>query len=160
MATSKDPERIATALGRIPSGLAILTAAHDGRSTGMLASWIQQASFDPLMVSVCVKRDRPIETLIDGSGRFVLNIVGADDKGALKHFGKGFGPDENAFEGQAAAEHESGVILESAIAHVMCTVSAKVAAGDHHLYLGEAQDGAAVAEAQPFVHVRKSAVCY
>ncbi len=39
---------IAQVLGRIPSGIFVLTVGDDtGRETGMLASWVQQASFDP-----------------------------------------------------------------------------------------------------------------
>jgi hypothetical protein len=52
----------ARALGRIPSGLFILTARFEDQSTGMLASWVQQVSFDPPLVSVAVKK-----------GRFVAN---------------------------------------------------------------------------------------
>src|SRR5687768_13076480 len=61
------------ALGRVPSGLYILTARHDGKATGMLASWVQQAGFDPPMVTVAVNRDRYVGDWITRSGRFALN---------------------------------------------------------------------------------------
>ena len=35
------------ALGRVPSGLFILTAGNGPTETGLLASWVQQCSFDP-----------------------------------------------------------------------------------------------------------------
>ncbi len=160
MGTNVDSGGTAGAVGRIPSGMAILTAAHGERSTGMLASWIQQASFDPLTVSVCVKRGRPIEQLIDASARFVLNIVGTDTPELFKHFGKGFAPNEPAFDGVATRTHEAGVVLDSAIVHIACSVSAKVEAGDHHLYLGEVLAGDGDTEAAPFVHLRKTGLSY
>ena len=46
------------ALGRVPSGLFILTARHGHRETGMLASWVQQCSFDPPQLSLCLRRGR------------------------------------------------------------------------------------------------------
>ncbi|MBC8108463.1 MAG: hypothetical protein H7Z14_17895, partial [Anaerolineae bacterium] len=38
---------IGKALGRIPSGVFVLTAAHAGERMAMLASWVQQAAFEP-----------------------------------------------------------------------------------------------------------------
>ncbi len=77
--TTSDP--IAEVLGKLPSGCSILTAGHEGRSTGMLASWIQQGSFEPLLLTVAVKHGRPLVELVEGSGRFIVNILGA---GTLK----------------------------------------------------------------------------
>ena len=153
-------ERIATAVGKIPSGLSVLTAADGERSTAMLASWIQQASFEPLMVTVCIKRDRPVEALIDASGRFVLNIVGSEAKSLLKHFGRGFSLEEDAFKGLAVKRSEYGVLLNDAIAHIECAVVEKMAAGDHFVYLGEARGGGADCDLQPHVHIRKSGSSY
>src|SRR4051812_36801885 len=66
---------LSQALGRVPSGLYILTACRDGKATGMLASWVQQAGFDPPMVTVAVNRDRYVGDWIAHSGRFALNQV-------------------------------------------------------------------------------------
>ena len=96
-----DAESIGAGIGRIPSGCSILTVQHAGRSTGLLVSWVQQAAFDPPSISVAVKRGRPAEGLIDGSGRFVLNLVGEDPKPMFKRFGKGFSLEEDAFAGLA-----------------------------------------------------------
>ncbi len=51
MSTNVASDALAAAVAKIPSGLAVLTATHKGRSTGMLASWVQQASFEPLMLT-------------------------------------------------------------------------------------------------------------
>ena len=40
---------IAPVLGRIPSGIFILTIRHADQETGMLASWVMQAGFEPLV---------------------------------------------------------------------------------------------------------------
>ena len=34
-------------LGRLPSGLYVLTAGRGAAATGMLASWVQQVGFEP-----------------------------------------------------------------------------------------------------------------
>jgi len=156
--TSNDKRAIAVA--RIPSGVAILTARHESESTGMLASWIQQASFEPLMVSVCVKRGRPIEALIDASNSFVLNLLGEDPQEMFKHFGRGFEPGTPAFSGLESNVTDCGVRLAAAIAHVDCRLVSKTAAGDHTLLLGEVVAGDGDATVKPHVHVRKTATGY
>ena len=51
-------ERLGAALGRIPSGLFILTLRHGERQTGLLLSWAQQCAFAPPMVSFAVREER------------------------------------------------------------------------------------------------------
>src|SRR6266446_4493075 len=84
------------ALGRIPSGLYILTVTHEGRSTGMLASWVQQAGFDPPMVTVAIAGQRYVGDWVAASGRFTLNQLPAGSKALIRHFGRGFAPEAPA----------------------------------------------------------------
>lgn len=160
MSINTPTDAVAAAVAKIPSGLAVLTATYKGRSTGMLASWVQQASFEPLMLTVCVKAGRPIESLIDGAGRFVLNLLGEDATSLLKHFGRGFGPEDDAFTGLPVRIRDYGVQLEASVAHVACDVTEKVPAGDHFVYIGRVVAGEATADAKPYVHLRKSATSY
>ncbi len=153
-------ENIASAIGRIPSGLGILTAAHGGRSTGMLASWFQQVSFEPLMIAVCVKTGRPIADMIGESGAFVLNILGEDSSAMLKHFGQGFAPDEDAFAGLDIDRLDEGVRLNDAIAFVACDHAHAHETGDNQLFVGSAVGGDGDATQSPYIHVRKSGLHY
>jgi flavin reductase (DIM6/NTAB) family NADH-FMN oxidoreductase RutF len=155
---SKDS--IGAALAKIPSGTSIATATHEGKSTGLLASWIQQVSFEPPMVCMAVKKGRPIEGLLDARRRFVLNVVGEGGQSVFKHFSKGFAPTENAFEGLNVEQGDAGTILTDCIAHLECTVVGKHETGDHYLYVAEVTDGAAQASARPHVHVREIGFSY
>jgi hypothetical protein len=50
---------LAQVLGRVPSGVFILAiAGPDGQKTGLLASWVQQASFNPPQVTVAINKSR------------------------------------------------------------------------------------------------------
>lgn len=155
-----DKTQVGMAVGKIPSGACIATAAHSGVRSGLLASWIQQIAFEPLMVCMAVKAGRPIEALIDGSDRFVLNVVGKNSQALFKRFAKGFGPGEDPFGDLALEESESGPVLKDAVAHMECRVSAKHKAGDHNVYFAEVVGGAASREAEPFVHIRESGLSY
>src|SRR6476646_2144 len=88
-----------TLLGRIPSGIYILTARHAEQETGMLASWVMQAGFDPPMVSVAVRQGRYVGQWLTAGSPFVLNVVAQGQKSLLSHFGRGFELGQPAFEG-------------------------------------------------------------
>jgi len=153
-------ETIGAAVGLIPSGCSILTVAQGDRFNGMLVSWVQQAAFEPMTVSVSVKRGRPAQPLIDEAGRFVLNVVGEDPSAMFKHFGKGFAPDEDAFDGIRVASSDYGPLLPDCIAQLGCRVIHKVDAGDHDLYLARVESAFVTTDAKPYVHLRKSGLTY
>ncbi|MDB5350498.1 MAG: flavin reductase family protein [Planctomycetota bacterium] len=155
-------DSLAAALGRMPSGIFVLTTGLNGRSSGMLASWVQQAGFEPPMITVAVRRDRYIAEWIAESGSFTLNQVGAGNKPLLKHFGRGFGPDEPAFTGVAIREDRpDGPILADAIAYLHAVVKGSIDSGDHRIFLAEVTQGARLdPDADPMVHIRKSGLHY
>ncbi len=160
MMNEQEQSSIAAAIARIPSGCSILTAEHDGRATGTLVSWVQQAAFEPPAITVCLKRGRAVGELIDASGRFTLNVIGEDPSKMFKHFGKGFSLDEDAFAGLQTEPTPYGPRLSDAIAHLGCRVMQKVAAGDHDLYVAQVATGTAAKGKGPYVHIRKSGLSY
>jgi len=154
-------QALAAALGRVPSGLFILTVAGADGPTGMLASWVQQCSFDPPQLSLAVKPGRPAADRLTDGAAFVLNILPAGQTDLLKHFGKGFGPGEPAFTGLDGYATAEGVpVLRAALAHLDCRVAGRFKAGDHDLVIGRVVAARLHADGPPAVHVRKSGEHY
>lgn len=149
------------ALGRISSGLFIVTARDGDRETGMLASWVQQCSFTPPQVSVAVAKDRwVLDWLADGAA-FAVNVIPDGEKKLVAHFGKGFGPDEPAFAGlEVVRDGDAAPVLATALAHVACRVTARFDAGDHILVIGRVVGGAVRSDGKPATHTRKSGARY
>ena len=57
----------------------------------MLASWVTQASLEPLGVAIAVAKDRAIESLPQVGDRFVLNILEEENvQHLMRHFLKAF----------------------------------------------------------------------
>ena len=167
MTPPTDPTQLAAvALGRIPSGLFILTARlggdDGGRETGMLASWVQQCSFDPPQVSVAVRRDRDILAWLTPGAAFTLNQLAEGQNSFLGHFGKGFALDQPAFTGlKVDRPAGEGPILLDALGHLLCRVAGRVAAGDHDTLVGQVVGGRLnQADGKPMVHVRKNGLRY
>src|SRR5580698_3348207 len=92
-------ESLAAALGRIPSGLFILTARNGKRETGMLASWVQQCSFDPPQVTAALRKERGVLAWLTDGATFNVNVIPEGGKALVAHFGKGFELGEPAFHG-------------------------------------------------------------
>ncbi len=159
--TPPTPESLAAALGRIPSGLFVLTARNGEEETGMLASWVQQCSFDPPQVSVAVHKERYVlDWLADGTA-FVLNVIPEGGKALVAHFGKGFDPGAPAFTGlEIARERDTPPVLRAAHAYLVCRVVGRADAGDHTLVIGRVTAGAVLHDAKPTVHVRKNGLRY
>ena len=153
-------EQIGTALGRVASGCFILTTTHDDRATGVLVSWVQQASFDPPALTVCLKHERPARELVDSSKRFLLNVLGEEASELFRHFGKGFASDEDAFAGLETEQTDFGPLLTGCIAHLACRVTDKIKVGDHVLYVGEVVAARAAGEAKPYMHTRRNGLGY
>jgi flavin reductase (DIM6/NTAB) family NADH-FMN oxidoreductase RutF len=149
-------------LGRVPSGIFILTVGTGARATGMLASWVQQAGFEPPMVSVAVKLGRHVCDWITAGEPFVLNVVGQSQTQFLKHFGKGFAPGEAAFEGLATSHCARGVpVLNDALGHLECEPTGFADSGDHRVFLAKVVRGKLRdSESKPMVHIRKSGKNY
>jgi flavin reductase (DIM6/NTAB) family NADH-FMN oxidoreductase RutF len=145
------------ALGRVPSGIFILTAGTGDRATGMLASWVMQAGFEPPTVSVAVNLDRHICDWITDGEPFVLNIVAENQSELLKHFGKGFEPGDSAFEGLPIRHCARGVtVLDDCLGHLECEPTGHVDSGDHRIFLARVVRGATAGDAAPMIHVRKT----
>ena len=83
----------AQAMGSIPSGLFILTTGRGDEATGLLTSFVQQAGFDPLAVTVAIQRQRDVAELIRREKAFCLSILHRESKQLLAHFARGFEED-------------------------------------------------------------------
>jgi flavin reductase (DIM6/NTAB) family NADH-FMN oxidoreductase RutF len=163
-ATEERKTKIGQALGRIPSGLFILTAKLDDQSTGMLASWVQQIGFEPPMVIVGVKKNRYITQWLEKHPYFVLNQLGHGQKEFLKHFGAGFAADADAFSGVSTSEtpDHSSIVLNDAMSYLECHLAHVFATGgDHDLVVARVIGGGLLNDGlEPGIHLRKSGFHY
>lgn len=157
-------EAIGRVLGRTPSGLFVLTAADgNGNETGLLVSWVQQASFEPPMITIAVNRERYLHQWLQHSPKMAINLVAQSQSSLLKHFARGFEPGQAAFTGLDIRLGATGVpVLAAALGTLEGRVAGRMDAGDHVIYLLEIRHaflGDAINE-QPMVHVRKSGFRY
>jgi flavorubredoxin/flavin reductase (DIM6/NTAB) family NADH-FMN oxidoreductase RutF len=146
------------AMGRLSGGLYIITAQKGEVKGAMLASWVVQASFEPLGISIAVAKDRAIESLMQVGDRFVLNVLEEDNYQALmKHFLKRFKPGEDRFAGVNTQTASNGSpILADALAYLECEVLSRMECSDHWVVYSKVNSGrVSKADALTAVHHRK-----
>lgn len=151
------------ALGRISSGLYLLTARKADVTGAMIASWVMQASFQPLGVAVAVAKDRALESLLQVGDSFVLNVLQEGNYHRLiKHFLKRFPPGADRFAGIATYDAGNGSpILAEALAYIACTVTHRLEASNHWIIYCTASTGrVANTDSLTAVHHRKTGSHY
>lgn len=123
------------ALGRLSGGLYIVTAQKGDSRSAMLASWVSQASFKPLGLTIAVAKDRAIESLMRVGDSFVLNVLEENNyQPLMKHFLKRFAPGSDRFEGVDIQTAQNGSpILNAALAYLECEVKTRMECSDHWL---------------------------
>ncbi len=149
-------------LGRVPSGLFIVTAENNKQRVASLASWVMQAGFSPPAVSVAVKQDRPIMRQMGRGAKLCVSVLGKDDKALMGQFAKGFPLDADPFAGAKIGRTKEGTpFLENALCYLELNVM-RVAeiSTDHNLIIGEVVSGKILKEGEPWVHIRKNGANY
>jgi 3-hydroxy-9,10-secoandrosta-1,3,5(10)-triene-9,17-dione monooxygenase reductase component len=171
MADPTDPtnplrQTVGRALGRVPSGVFILTTVATeppGRfPLAMMVSWVQQAAFAPPSVCLALGRDRPIRSVLEGSRRFTLSVLGQGDSDVLKRFARGFEPDVDPFAGVPTQATPGGLpVLSDALAWLDCRLTQSFDFdADHLLLVAEVVDGQLQKDGAPFTHVRGNGFHY
>ena len=153
---------VGKALGRIPSGVFVVTARDADRRTGMLGSFVQQAAFDPPAVALAVGKDRDIRQLIARTGKVVLCVIGEGDTDLMRRFARARGPEEDVFEGLDVFDAPSGVpVVAGALAWLDCEVMQAVDFGaDHELFITRVTAGTLLREGRSFTHLRGNGFHY
>jgi flavin reductase (DIM6/NTAB) family NADH-FMN oxidoreductase RutF len=155
------PSPLARALGKIPSGLFVVTTLQGDRPAGFLGSFVMQAGFEPPTISVAIGLDRPHLVDIRKTRRFALSILGAEGRPLMAPFLRKIVPPATPFDGLALARTAAGsVVLSDALAWIDCQLSGEHTSGDHVVVFGEVVEASLLREGDPATHVRKNGLGY
>ncbi len=148
-------------MGKIPSGLFILTVGQGDEATGLLTSFVQQAGFDPLTVTAAIRKERKVAELIRREKAFCLSILHEKSKYLLSHFARGYEQHELIFEGLSTELCELGIpYFPDAHGHLVCKLVGESTWSDHVLFCGHVVAGACHDDGEPWVHLRKNGLNY
>jgi len=122
-------------------GLYVVTTRLDDEVHAATVTWVTQASFNPRLVLVGLKRGTRIYEVVKESGRFALNIVGAGQQDLASAFFKFVEADTEAKKiGECAYEEgKSGIpLLLDTPAWIECRVLQEASElSDHAFFFAE-----------------------
>jgi flavin reductase (DIM6/NTAB) family NADH-FMN oxidoreductase RutF len=161
MATPTELSPIAQALGRVPTGLYLVTAATPGGPIGFVGSFVMQMGFAPPTVCVGVGKSRPHLADMRRSGGFALSILDGRSRPLMAPFLRKLPQDASPFDGMSVRYAASGSpVLADALAWVDCKITGEFDTADHTTVFGEVVEGALLREGEPSMHVRKNGLGY
>jgi flavin reductase (DIM6/NTAB) family NADH-FMN oxidoreductase RutF len=157
--TSSAPSPLALALGRLPTGLYIVSSLLEGRPVGFVGSFVMQAGLQPPAVSVAIAKGREHLRAVRACGAFGVSILDkASQRLMSPFFRKGPGSPFDEVRHRAAP---SGVpVLDEALAWLDCRVTGEHATGDHVVVFGEVTAGGRERAGEPSVRLRESGLDY
>jgi flavin reductase (DIM6/NTAB) family NADH-FMN oxidoreductase RutF len=154
-------ESLGQALGMIPSGIFVVTAARQSVRAAYVGSWIQQAAFEPPSITIAMNQRRPLLQLLEPGQGLGVHILGRRQAPLYARFERGFALDEDPFVGVEVDTAVSGApILREAFAYLDCRVRSMLDAGDHRLILAEVLAGAVRQPGEPMSYTRRSGFTY
>ncbi len=133
------------------SGVTVVTTLDGDRPWGTTANSFSSVSLHPPLVLVAFDRRRRIVRPLRETGKYVVNILGEDDRSLSDCFAGGPGPEPNTpgrGELCGAAWHEGKLglpVLDDAIASLECSIVDIHPAGDHDLYIARVEHASAAA---------------
>ncbi|SFQ09013.1 3-hydroxy-9,10-secoandrosta-1,3,5(10)-triene-9,17-dione monooxygenase reductase component [Amycolatopsis arida] len=147
-----DAARFRAVLGHFCTGVTVITA-HDGtRPVGFACQSFAALSLDPPLVLFCPARTSRTWPIIEGVGRFAVNVLAADQRAVSGVFGA---RGEDKFAAVAWRAAASGApLLDGALTWLDCAVEAVHEAGDHFVVVGRVLELGEIRDGRPLLFYR------
>jgi len=147
-----DSRAFRDALGRFPTGVAVVTAAGTDSHFGITVNSFTSVSLDPPLLLWCMdRRSRRHDVFVKAAG-FTVSILGTDHKDVSSRLAR---PGEHSLNDIALIETELGPpALADSLAIFECAAEKKVEAGDHTILLGRVLRFSCPSASAPLVFFR------
>ncbi len=125
--TETQIDRTEQAVGRIVGSLCVLTTCNNNQHSGVLTSWVSQATFNPPGVMLAVAQSQNGNLIKNPGDKLVLNILNEG-----RNVGRNFSSQRtDSFDNLTTKIASNGcLIIEEALAYLECTVQSRIQAGD------------------------------
>jgi flavin reductase (DIM6/NTAB) family NADH-FMN oxidoreductase RutF len=128
VATALEPARLRAALGHFATGVTVVSARAGATRHGTTANAVSSVSLDPPLLLVCLREESLTLAALLASGRFVVNVLHADQRGLAQRFARRGA----SWDGVA---HRDGR-LHGALALLECELHDVADGGDHRIVVG------------------------
>lgn len=130
-----DPAHFRSVLGHYPTGVCVVTGwRQQGSAAGLAIGTFTSVSLDPPLVGFCPDKRSTSWPLMRRTGRFCVNVLGADQLDLAHKFST---RGEDKFNGVSHGVSVHGLpVLDGVVAAIECDIAAEHDAGDHMFVIG------------------------
>ncbi|WP_460946751.1 flavin reductase family protein [Okibacterium endophyticum] len=145
----RDSRAFRDALGRYPTGVAIVAASTPGGHVGMAVNSFTSVSLTPPLIAFCAMRSSTSWAGIRPGGRFAVSVLQAHHEPVARLFSQR-GIDR--FAGSTWRSSPSGQpVLEDALSWFDATIETVADAGDHELVVARVDSCSEPGDGEPLV---------
>jgi len=137
--TRPDSQNFRQVLGRLPTGVVIVTGGDPQDPSGLVCGSFMSVSLEPPLVAVSPSKTSTSWPAIEARGTFCANVLAEGQQDLAQHFAVS-GGDKFAAVGWEPAPATGAPILNDVAAWIDCRIYKQIEAGDHWLVLGEVME--------------------
>jgi 3-hydroxy-9,10-secoandrosta-1,3,5(10)-triene-9,17-dione monooxygenase reductase component len=130
-----DPKDFRRVLGHYPTGVTVVAAHGEQGTAGVAIGSFFSVSLDPPLIGFCVGKSSASWASIEPIGHFVVNVL-SEEQGELSNVFAGKSEDKFAGVAWSPGPVHGSPRIEGALAHIDCSLEAKLDGGDHFIVLG------------------------
>ncbi|MGW1026458.1 flavin reductase family protein [Streptomyces sp. NPDC002577] len=149
-----DPAHFRRVLGGYPTGVAVVTAMHEGAPVGMAVGSFTSVSLSPALVGFFPDSSSTTWPRIREAGAFCVNVLGEDHQDVCRLFATRGADKFGSLGWQPGAS--GAPVLDDALSWIDCRLERVHEAGDHFLALGRVVDLGAQQAGGPLIFYRGS----
>ncbi|MGH3729116.1 MAG: flavin reductase family protein [Micromonosporaceae bacterium] len=149
------PDTFKRAASKFPSGVAVVTARHNGYVHGITVNAFSSLSLQPPQVLVCVARLSRLNEFVLQSNAFAVNILASDQQELSGRFARPGREPVTMLDAIGVASYQRSTgspIIEGVAAFFDCTVVMACESGDHSVFMGDVLAADADADREPLLY--------
>jgi flavin reductase (DIM6/NTAB) family NADH-FMN oxidoreductase RutF len=148
-----DSEQLRRAMRTWTTGVAVITAMHDGQQYGMTVNSFSSVSLEPPLIAVTLKQLTHTHELVVKSGEFSLTILSSDQKELADRFAGKIPDIKDRFAGVLTERLVlDAPLLKGGIAYFNCRVENSVPIGENTFFLAEVIAASDQGKGEPLVY--------
>ena len=142
-----DSRELRDAFGAFGTGVAIVTLRDKAAARGLTVNSLASVSLTPPLLLWCLDEASDMMAHFAAAEQFCVNVLAADQLALSEKMAQTGAHilDADSF----CLSKRGNVLIKGALAHFECQAEAKIAAGDHIIYLGAVTHAASCPQARP-----------
>lgn len=148
-----DSEQLRQAMRAWTTGVAVVTALHNGQRYGMTVNSFTSVSLEPPLISVALRQLTHTHELVVKSKEFSVTILSSEQRELSDRFAGKLPYIADRFEGVQTETLSIGApLIEGGIAYFSCRVFESISIGENTLFIAEVIAARGNGENEPLVY--------